>query len=80
MPVEVLLGDGAGSRPGSAPASTGSTSSSTGASTPAAGSAVEPDEEIDLDGLTDAPPESYRTPEQEVADVFPGSRMLEVED
>jgi DNA polymerase-3 subunit gamma/tau len=80
MPVELLLGDGDGSRPASAPASTGSTSSSASASTPAAGSAVEPDEEIDLDGLTDAPPGSYRTPEQEVADVFPGSRMLEVED
>ena len=40
----------------------------------------EADDDIDLDDLTDAPPESYRTPEQEIADVFPGSRMLDVED
>ena len=74
IPVELVLGDsdGSASRP-SAPARSA-------APEPAPAQRPESDDDIDLDDLTDAPPESYRTPEQEVADVFPGTRMLDVED
>jgi hypothetical protein len=35
------------------------------------------DDEVDLSELVDAPPEAQRTPEQDVADLFPGSRVME---
>ncbi len=38
------------------------------------------DDDIDLTELVDAPPEEQRSPEQDVADLFPGSRMMESED
>lgn len=72
--VEIVLGDSDGSTSRPAPAARSS------APEPAPAPAPEADDDIDLDDLTDAPPESYRTPEQEIADVFPGSRMLDVED
>ena len=36
----------------------------------------EPDDEIDLSDLTDAPPESVRTPLDHLTDAFPGSQMI----
>ena len=75
-PVELVLGDSDGSSGRPAPTARSATS----APAPAPEQPPEADDDIDLDALTDAPPESYRTPEQEVADVFPGSRMLDVED
>jgi len=36
----------------------------------------EPDDEIDLSDLTDAPPESVRTPLDHLTDAFPGSQMV----
>jgi len=86
MPVDLILGDGDGAGPRTSPAGPSnrpsvappSPTSPAAGPTPAADAQAE--EDIDLDDLTDAPPGSYRTPEQEVADVFPGSRMLEVED
>ena len=38
------------------------------------------DDDIDLTELVDAPPEEQRSPEQDVADLFPGSRVMESED
>ncbi len=75
-PVELVLGDADGSAGRPAPTARSAAS----APEPAPAPRPEADDDIDLDDLTDAPPESYRTPEQEVADVFPGSRMLDVED
>ena len=71
-----MLGDADGSAGRPAPTARSAAS----APEPAPAPRPEADDDIDLDDLTDAPPESYRTPEQEVADVFPGSRMLDVED
>jgi DNA polymerase-3 subunit gamma/tau len=36
----------------------------------------QPDEEIDLSDLTDAPPESVKTPIDRLAEAFPGSELV----
>jgi DNA polymerase-3 subunit gamma/tau len=70
----------------SSPAPAGSSSSST-SSTSSAPSEPEPDsepephvpeadEDVDLHALTDAPPESVKTPIDRLADAFPGSELL----
>ncbi len=41
---------------------------------------VQADDDVDLSELVDAPPEAHRSAEQDVADIFPGSRMMETED
>jgi DNA polymerase-3 subunit gamma/tau len=35
------------------------------------------DDEIDLDDLVDAPPESVKTPINRLAEAFPGSELIE---
>ena len=36
----------------------------------------QPDDEIDLSDLTDAPPESVKTPIDRLAEAFPGSELV----
>ena len=67
--VTVVLTSGGGSSP--AP---------TRSAAPAPAPEPVADEEVDLTELVDVPPESHRTPEQDVADIFPGSRVLETDD
>ena len=38
---------------------------------------MEADEDIDLDDLVDAPPESVKTPIDRLAEAFPGSELIE---
>jgi DNA polymerase-3 subunit gamma/tau len=39
--------------------------------------ALPDDDEIDLDDLVDAPPESVKTPIDRLADAFPGSELVD---
>jgi DNA polymerase III subunit gamma/tau len=40
----------------------------------------DPDADIDLDDLTDAPPESVLTPLDRIAQAFPGSELLDADE
>jgi hypothetical protein len=65
--------------------STGTTSTSpesepeptTTAMAPNVESALPDDDDVDLDDLTDAPPESVKSPIERLAEAFPGSELIE---
>jgi DNA polymerase-3 subunit gamma/tau len=63
----VVEADSAGDEPARGP----------GATAPAAPVPAEPDDEIDLDDLVDAPPESVVSPIDRLAQAFPGSEMID---
>jgi DNA polymerase-3 subunit gamma/tau len=61
-----------------APAAPARQAAETADTTAAAASAqAEPDDEIDLSELTDAPPESVKTPIDRLAEAFPGSELVD---
>ncbi|CAB4856702.1 unannotated protein [freshwater metagenome] len=78
----VLVLDSSPSRDDAPSQTTSPRTSDPGASTPgsaqtASGAQSEPDEDIDMDDLTDAPPESVLSPLDRLAQAFPGSKLID---